>query len=75
MSTRKYIRSRLRADAERIGAKPSRYVNREFDAYQTKKYGATVRTINKAKSTHKRKTWKTRIVIATASLRKRKSLA
>jgi hypothetical protein len=63
MSTRKHIRSRLRANAERIGAKPSRYVSREFDAYQIKKYGSTVRTINKAKSTHKRKTWKMRIVL------------
>lgn len=75
MSTRKYIRSRLRAYAERISAKPSRYVNREFDAYQIKKVGSTVRTIHKAKSTHKRKTWKARIVLDTAKFGKRESLA
>jgi hypothetical protein len=66
MSTRKHIRSRLRSDAERIGAKPSRYVNREFDAYQIKKVGSTLRTIHKAKSTHKRKTWRSRIILEIA---------
>lgn len=61
MSKRKYIRNIMRAAAERRGIKASRFVNREFDRLQRKKYGATVRAINKAKGTHKRAAWKTRI--------------
>lgn len=64
MSTRKYIRNMLRGDAERMETKSSRYVNREFDRYQIKRYGATARKINRAKGTHSRKTWKTRIATA-----------
>lgn len=58
---RKLIRSMLRAEAERLGVKPSRYVSREFDKYQVKKYGATRRRINQARGTHKRNTWKNRV--------------
>lgn len=58
---RKLIRSMLRAEGERLGVKPSRYMAREFDSYQVKKYGLTRRLINKAKGTHKRNTWKNRV--------------
>ena len=58
---RKYIRKMLRAKAERMGVKPSRYVSREFDKYQVKKYGATRRRIAQAIGTHKRKVWRSRI--------------
>ena len=58
---RKYIRNALRAEAERMGVNPSRYVSRGFDRYQVKKYGETRRRINQAKGTHKRTTWKNRI--------------
>ena len=58
---RKFIRNKLRKEAEKLGVKASRYINREFDKYQIKKYGATVNKIHKAKGTHKRSTWKTRI--------------
>lgn len=61
MSKRKYIRKIMRAAAERKGIKASRFVNREFDRLQRKKYGATVRSINKVKGAHKRGTWRTRI--------------
>lgn len=55
---RKYIRKMLRAKAERMGVKPSRYVAREFDRYQVEKYGATRRRISQAIGTHKRRVWK-----------------
>lgn len=61
---RKYIRRMLRAKGERMGVKPSRYVAREFDRRQIKKYGELGRLINQAKGTHKRNTWKTRIALA-----------
>lgn len=58
---RKHIRNRLRARAESMGVKPSRYVKQEYDRYAVEKYGATRRKINKAKGTHKQKTWSNRI--------------
>lgn len=61
---RKYFRNKLRGEAERMGVKPSRYVSREFDKYQVKRYGETRRRVNQAKGTHKRKTWRIRITLA-----------
>jgi hypothetical protein len=61
MSVRKIIRNRLRKEAEEMGVNSSRYVSKEFDRYQVEKYGFTRRIINKAKGTHKRKTWRARI--------------
>jgi hypothetical protein len=61
ISTRKIERNKLRAKAERKGFKASRYVRRMFDRLQIKKYGDTVRSINQAKGTHKRETWRQRI--------------
>ena len=58
---RKYIRKMLRAKAERMGVKASRYVAREFDRRQVKQYGETRRRIAQAIGTHKRKTWRSRI--------------
>ena len=58
---RKFIRNALRAQAERMGVKPSRYVSREFDRIAVKKYGEKRRRINQAKGTHKRRTWGIRI--------------
>lgn len=58
---RKFIRNKLRAEAEKMGVKPSLYVRNEFNRYQVKKYGVTKRLINQAIGTHKRKTWKMRI--------------
>ena len=63
MSDRKFIRYALKRKAERMGVKASRYVAREFDKIQVEKYGRVCRRINQAKGTHKRETWKNRIVI------------
>ena len=59
--SRKIIRNGMRREAEFHGAKASKFVKNEFDRYQIKKVGATVRKLNQAKGTHKRRTWKTRI--------------
>lgn len=64
MSMRKYVRAMLRGEAEKIGAKPSKYVNREFNRLQIKKYGETEREVNKAKGTHPQSRWKARIEFA-----------
>lgn len=61
MSMRKYIRAMSRGEAEKMGAKPSKWVRNEFDRYQIKKYGGKRRKINRAKGTHRRNTWKARI--------------
>lgn len=65
MSTRKIIRNKIRRQAELLGVKPSKLVHNGFDRLQIKKYGATVRAINQAKGTHKRRTWKLRIAAVT----------
>lgn len=58
---RKIIRNMIRAEGERDGAKGSRYLSREFDKYQTRKYSPNVRRANQCRGTHKRGTWKARI--------------
>ena len=58
---RKYVRNALRVKAKRMGVKPSKYVAEEYDRYAVKKYGETRRRINRAKGTHKRKSWGLRI--------------
>lgn len=66
MNDRKCRRNMLRAQAEKLGVKPSKHVAREFDKQQVKKYGKTRRIINQAKGTHLRRTWKQRIADALA---------
>ncbi len=61
MRNRQCRRNMLRAQAERLGVKPSKYVAKEFDKAQVKKHGETRRRINQAKGTHPRRTWKQRI--------------
>lgn len=58
---RKYIRLMLKNKAEKEGIKSSRYVHDTFEKMQIKKYGATKRSINKAKGTAPRRKWKNRI--------------
>lgn len=58
---RKYIREIMRNDAKKQKTKPSKWVRYLFDKKQVKKYGQERRSINKAKGTHKRSTWKQRI--------------
>ena len=57
MGMRKYIRAMLHGEAEKIGAKPSKYVSREFDRRQVKKYGVEAREINKARGTSPKSKW------------------
>lgn len=61
MSTRKTVRNKMRRQAELMQISPSKWVHNEFHRYQVKALGAAVRTINQAKGTHKRRTWKMRI--------------
>ena len=58
---RKYIRKMMKAEAEKMNVKPSRWVHKSFEKYQIDKYGEITHIKNKAKGTHKRNTWKTRI--------------
>lgn len=60
---RKYIREIMRNNARKQNIKPSKWVRSEFDRKQVKKYGQERRSINKAKGTHKRRTWKQRILL------------
>lgn len=75
MAMRKYIRAMLRGKAEKFGAKPSKYVNSEFDRIQIKKYGVDNREINKAKGTHPKKRWKARVEFGKEIARERKDIA
>ena len=72
MSMRKYIRAMIRGEAEKIGAKPSKWVNREFDRRQVKKYGVEKREINKEIGTQPKSRWKSRIKIGLMNARNRK---
>lgn len=58
---RKYRRMLLRSKAIKLQAKPSEFVHKMWERYQNKKYGPTTVAINKAKGTHKQRTWHTRI--------------
>ena len=75
MSTRKYVRGMLRREAERKKTKPSKWVNREFDRIQIKKYGIERREINKAKGTHKKSSWRVRCELAVMKAKDRKERA
>ena len=72
MSTRKYVRGMIRREAERKKIKPSKWVNREFDRIQIKKYGVEQREINKAKGTNKKSTWRPRIAFAIEKAKERR---
>ena len=62
---RRFIRSILRAEAERKGINPAKYVHWQFDKIQIGKYGIVRRLVNIAKGTHVRSTWHNRINIPT----------
>lgn len=51
----------LRNKARKEGVKASAYVHNNFEEMQIKKYGEINRLKNKAKGTHPRKNWKSRI--------------
>lgn len=73
MSMRKHIRAIMRGEAEKRGAKPSKWVKNQFDRYQIEKYGVERREINKAKSTRKRSAWKPHIELAVLVFKKKKN--
>lgn len=75
MSMRKHIRAMLRGEAEKMGAKPSKWVRSEFDRYQIKKYGVEKREINKAKGTHPKRRWKSRVEFGYEKAQQRIELA
>lgn len=75
MSTRKYVRGILRHEAERKKIKPSKWVNREYNRLQIKKYGIERREINKATGTHKKSTWRARIALAIVEAKERRKRA
>lgn len=64
MSIRKYRRGILRARAEKLGAKPSKFVATQFHRIQVEKFGQIGRVINQAKGTHPRRNWRQRIADA-----------
>lgn len=59
---RKIVRNILRNECEEKGGKREAF-HRAWELRQAKKYGAKRRTINEAKGTHKKKTWKYRIML------------
>lgn len=64
MSSRKFIRNRLRKDAEYLGVKTGPYIKKMFDRYAIKKYGDKLRLIHQARGTHPRRTWRMREAFA-----------
>lgn len=59
---RKYRRMVLRMQAaNKLKAKPSKFVKKMWERYQIKKYGTSAVAINRARGTHKKSTWKQRI--------------
>ena len=63
---RKYIRKMIRNSAKAEKAKPSIWLRAVFDHRQNKKFGTNIRSVNKAKGTHKKKLWRQRINLATS---------
>lgn len=61
---RKYIREKLRRQAEKEGLKPSKAVHALWARYQNEKRGEFVRMMNVAKGTHKKRLWPSRIAMA-----------
>lgn len=51
----------MRAEAERKGIKPSRYVNFMWNKYQIGKHNGNVRRRNQARGTAPRARWKNRV--------------
>ena len=68
---RKYRRMVLRMQAaNKLRVKPSKFLRKMWERYQTHKYGATAVAINKARGTHKKRTWKQRVNIYAYNLGK-----
>lgn len=67
---RKYKRAVLRGRAEKLGAKPSKYVHNQWIKYQMQFRSAKEVAINKARGTKKKENWSERISFALAKLAK-----
>ena len=61
---RKYIRNLFRAEGKRRKATVSKWVRAAWDKYQCDKVGAERRKVNKAKGTHTKDLWSSRILLA-----------
>ena len=57
---RKIIRNRIREEAKKEKAKPSRWLKVAFDTHQSKFYGVEQRKKNQARGTHKKHLWRSR---------------
>lgn len=69
---RKYRRAILKASAEKLHAKPSKYVREMWERYQAKKYGIQTLIANKAKGTRKKHLWKEHVALALTNYNKRR---
>ena len=69
---RKYRRAILRAVAENLRTKPSKYVQKMWERYQAEKYGVETRIANKAKGTRKKHLWKDQIAFRMDNYQKRR---
>lgn len=59
---RKYRRMVLRMQAaNKLHVSPTNFLKKMWERYQIKKYGSKAVAINRARSTHKKNTWKQRI--------------
>ena len=66
IKTRKIIRNGMRREGG------SKYLHSAFEQHQNKSVGVKKRTINEAKGTHKKRTWRARIATALNSLQEKK---
>jgi hypothetical protein len=71
---RKYLRYRLRKEAERKGLKPSRYVREVWDDVQKRRYGAEGRAANVAIGTKPKRKWRPGLFRAVRTLRRRRAI-
>lgn len=67
---RKYQRAILKARAEKLKCKSSKYVHDEWIKYQLSFRTPKTVAMNKARATHKKRNWKERISFAMAKLAK-----
>ena len=67
---RKYQRAILKARAEKLKCKSSKYIHEEWTKYQLSFRNPKTVASNKARSTHKKKNWGERVSFAMAKLAK-----
>lgn len=68
---RKYRRMVLRMQAaNKLHVSPRKFLHKMWERYQIKKYGATKVAVNKARGTHKKRTWAQRVNLYAYNTRK-----